>query len=191
MNLVFATNNKHKIEEAAFALKNKIGIVTLEKIGFKEDIPENEPTIKGNALAKARYIFERYGIGCFADDTGLEVESLDGKPGVFSARYAGENCSFQDNIDKLLKKLGNNQNRKAAFITVIALIIEGREHTFEGRIEGTITSTSSGKDGFGYDPIFKPNGFEITFAEMTLEQKNQISHRGLALKQFSEFIFNM
>jgi XTP/dITP diphosphohydrolase len=190
MKIIFATGNQHKLKEATAALKNKFELVNLKDVGITEDIPENENTIKGNAIAKMKYVVEKTGQNCFADDTGLEVEALNGEPGVYSARYAGEHCSFQDNVDKLLKNLEGIENRNARFVTVIALHLDGEEHYFEGVVEGVITKNPSGTDGFGYDPIFKPNNYDITFSEMPLDEKNKISHRGRALQKLSDFLTN-
>ncbi|MFI3315811.1 MAG: non-canonical purine NTP diphosphatase [Rikenellaceae bacterium] len=186
--LIFATNNSHKIEEVAAFLDNKWEIITLKECGINEDIPEEQPTIEGNALQKARYIYEKTGKDCFADDTALEVEALNGEPGVRSARYAGEDCKSDNNIALLLENLKNHTERKAAFRTVIALIIGGKEHLFEGRVDGEIITTCQGGSGFGYDPIFRPEGYNITFAEMPLEEKNKISHRARAVAKLVEFL---
>lgn len=185
MKIVFATNNRHKIEEIRQILGN-IEILSLADIGCHDDIPETAPTIEGNAIQKARYIYDRYGLDCFADDTGLEVEALGGAPGVYSARYAGgEGHDSETNMSKLLRELGNNNNRKARFRTVIALITkEGGqtvERTFEGRIDGTIARERKGTAGFGYDPIFVPDGYEHSFAELGTDVKNRISHRARAV----------
>jgi XTP/dITP diphosphohydrolase len=181
--LVFATNNLNKIKEVQSLLPNSIEIMSLESIGCLEDIPETANTIEGNAILKANYVTEKYGYDCFADDTGLEVEALYGEPGVDSAHYAGAQRDAADNMDKLLANLNGQKNRNAQFKTVIALNLNGKQQLFTGVVEGQITSEKSGHQGFGYDPIFQPNGFSETFAEMTLEQKGQISHRGLATKQ--------
>ena len=186
--LIFATNNPHKLEEISDLLQDKFDIISLEKIGIKEDIPETADTLEGNALQKARFVYERTQSDCFADDTGLEVEVLNGDPGVYSARYAGENASFDDNMDKLLLSMENESNRKARFRTVMALIIDGNEYLFEGKVEGKILSRKKGKDGFGYDPIFLPEGFEESFAEMESAQKNAISHRGRSVVKLVRFL---
>lgn len=186
--IIFATNNKHKLEEAFNILSSSVQIVSLKEIGFSGDIPETGNTLIDNALQKARYIFDRYGMNCMADDTGLEVEALDGRPGVYSARYAGPECSSEKNIEKLLLELKECSNRKACFKTVVALIFERKEYLFEGVIEGEIIDQKSGNQGFGYDPVFKPNGSLKTFAEMTSERKNSISHRALALKKMAIFL---
>ena len=186
--ILFATNNKHKLSEIQSILKDDFAVLSLLDIGFNADIPETGDTLSQNASQKSYTIYNKYNIDCFSDDTGLEVDALNGRPGVYSARYAGENCSFDDNVNKLLKELLGKENRSAAFSTVISLIIDGEEHQFEGRIEGQITKDKSGDGGFGYDPIFKPNGYDITFAEMDAETKNRISHRALATKKLIAFL---
>jgi XTP/dITP diphosphohydrolase len=183
MELVFATNNKHKLEELQAILGNEIKLLSLKDIGCTEEIPEEQPTLEGNARQKSMYVFEKYGYPCFADDTGLEIEALNGEPGVYSARYAGEEKSSEANMDKVLKKLAGNSNRKAQFRTVISLIINGEENQFEGIVKGEIITNRKGDSGFGYDPIFRPAGFETTFAEMSIADKNRISHRGRAVKK--------
>ncbi len=188
MELVFATNNKYKLEEVSEILKDKYRLLSLSEIGCLDDIPETSNTIEGNALQKARFIFEKFGVGCFADDTGLEVDVLDGRPGVFSARYAGEGCSYNDNVVKLLGELQGLQNRNARFRTVIALISNGKEHLFEGIINGHITDRPLGKAGFGYDPVFVPEGYDQTFAEMTFDLKNRISHRAIAVEKLAGWL---
>lgn len=188
MKIVFASNNKNKIEEIQSMLPDSIQIVSLENIGCFEDIPETATTIEGNAILKANYITQKYGFDCFADDTGLEVDSLDGQPGVYSARYAGEHRNADDNMNKLLIELSDKPNRKAQFKTVIALNFQEKQYLFTGIVSGEITLEKKGINGFGYDPIFKPNGFENTFAELTLEIKNKISHRGKATKMLLEFL---
>ncbi len=186
--LVFATNNLNKIKEVQSMLPDSIQIMSLESIGCLEDIPETANTIEGNAIQKANYVTEKYGYDCFADDTGLEVEALHGEPGVDSAHYSGPQRNAADNMDKLLKNLDNQSNRNAQFKTVIALNLNGKQHLFTGIAEGKITLEKMGNQGFGYDPIFQPNGFTETFAELTLEQKGQISHRGKATKQLIDFL---
>lgn len=188
MQLVFATNNYNKIKEVQALLPKKIKLLSLEEIDCFEDIPETQNTIKGNAIQKAEYIKKHYGYDCFADDTGLEVAILNGEPGVYSARYAGEQRNADDNMRKLLENLKNQTNRKAQFKTVIALHLNNELHTYEGVCEGNITETKEGKKGFGYDPIFKPYGFNETFAEMDLTQKNKISHRGKAIQLLVHFL---
>ncbi|MFC2097516.1 RdgB/HAM1 family non-canonical purine NTP pyrophosphatase [Bacteroidota bacterium] len=190
-NIVFATNNKHKLEELKKVLEGKYNIQSLSDIGFEKEIPEDFETIKENAQQKARYINEKYSMNCFADDTGLEIEALDGEPGVYSARYAGENCSYEDNMNKVLDKMKFAENRLARFITVICLIFDSEEYFFKGEVKGEILKKKSGIGGFGYDPIFKPLGFSKTFAEMTMEEKNLISHRGLAAGKLVEFLKNI
>ncbi len=188
MQLVFATNNRNKLQEVQKLIPAHIKLLSLDDIGCSEDIPETQPTIEGNAQQKANYVKEHYGYDCFADDTGLEVEALHGEPGVFSARYAGAQRNAQDNMDLLLKNLDGKPNRNAQFKTVIALHLNKESQTFTGICKGQITTEKHGNDGFGYDPIFKPDGFTQTFAEMTLEQKNQIGHRGKAVLQLVEFL---
>ena len=186
--LIFATNNKHKIEEVSSLLSGKVEIISLAAAGLEGEIPETSDTLQGNALQKAQWVWDRTKSDCFADDTGLEVEALNGAPGVYSARYAGEHCSFDDNIDKLLRALQGETNRKAAFRTVICLIENGEPHYFEGKIEGTILTERHGIGGFGNDPIFLPNLYAVSFAEMPLEVKNLISHRGLSVKKLVDYL---
>ncbi len=187
-SLCFATNNNHKTEEIRALLGPFFLLKNLKDIGCTEELPETQPTIEGNALQKARYVFDHYGIACFADDTGLEVDALNGEPGVYSARYAGEQRSDHDNIQLLLSRLKNDSNRKARFKTVIAWVMEGRVETFEGLVYGTIIDTPRGTNGFGYDPVFVPDGFNKTFAEMELADKNLISHRAIAVKKLTNFL---
>jgi XTP/dITP diphosphohydrolase len=191
MKIVFASNNKNKIQEIQSMLPDTIQIVSLESIGCFEEIPETAATIEGNAILKANYISEKYGFDCFADDTGLEVDSLDGKPGVYSARYAGDQRNADDNMNKLLEELLVKPNRNAQFKTVIAMNFQGKQHLFEGIATGEITTEKMGTGGFGYDPIFKPTGYKNTFAELSLEVKNEISHRGKATKALLEFLKNI
>lgn len=186
--LVFATNNAHKLEEARAMTQGKFDILSLNDIGCHDDIPETADTLEGNALIKARWVKERYGYDCFADDTGLMVDALGGAPGVYSARYAGEHCSPADNIVLLLKNLDGTHDRKARFETVIALIRGEKEHTFRGIVEGEIALEPHGAGGFGYDPVFVPVETGIPFAEMTPEDKNAISHRGRAMRKMVDFI---
>lgn len=187
--LIFATNNKHKVEEVRAALDGLVEVVTLAEAGLQGEIPETADTLQGNALQKAQWVWERTHTDCFADDTGLEVEALGGAPGVYSARYAGEHCSFDDNIDKLLRALDGETNRRADFRTVICLIEGGEVKYFEGRVDGQIlTERHSNGEGFGYDPVFMPNRFAVSFAEMPLDVKNSISHRGLAVKALAEYL---
>ena len=188
MKLIFATNNKHKLEEVREILGNRFKILSLKDINCFEEIPETQNTIKGNASQKAHYIYNKYKIDCFADDTGLEIDALNGAPGVYSARYAGENCSYEDNVQKVLKELKNETNRKARFKTVISLIINGKEYFFEGKIKGKITNNKRGTSGFGYDPVFLPEGYTETFAELSAVEKNKISHRGLATQKLIKFL---
>lgn len=186
--LIFASNNAHKLSEIRDLLDNIVEIQSLKDINLEGDIPETSDTLEGNATQKAEWIYSRIGQDCFADDTGLEVEALDGAPGVYSARYAGEGCSFADNVNKLLKAMEGKTNRKARFRTVICLIENGEKHYFEGIVNGTIIEKGSGNMGFGYDPIFVPDGYNISFAEMPLDEKNKISHRGLATQKLVEYL---
>lgn len=187
--LVFATNNAHKLEEVAAILGEKIELLNLNDIGCHTDIPETAATLEGNALLKSSFIFKNYGLDCFADDTGLEVEALDGAPGVYSARYAGgEGHDSQANMLKLLHDLEGKENRKAQFRTAISLILDGKEYLFEGVIKGEIIKEKRGDSGFGYDPIFKPEGYDKTFAELGNDIKNKISHRALAVQKLCEFL---
>jgi XTP/dITP diphosphohydrolase len=188
--LTFATNNSHKLQEVSQILAGVMQVGSLSDIACTDDIPETGDTLEDNALQKARYVYEKFGVDCFADDTGLEVESLNGEPGVYSARYAGESKSDTANMQKLLQNLQGISNRKARFRTVIALILEGKEYIFAGEIRGNITETRSGTNGFGYDPIFQPEGFDRTFAELTSEEKNSISHRARATEQMLLFLKN-
>lgn len=188
IDLLFATSNKNKVLEIKKVLPKEFNIKSLDDIGFCEEIPENENTIEGNAIFKANYIFKKYNLNVFADDTGLEVDSLNGKPGVHSARYAGISKNSADNINKLLKKLKNKKNRKARFKTIIALILNSKIHTFEGVVEGIITKKPKGENGFGYDPVFIPSGYTKTFGELSIEEKNSISHRSLAMNKLIDFI---
>lgn len=188
MKLVFATNNRHKLDEVRAILGNKIEILSLNDIDCHDDIPETADTLEGNALIKARYIHEKFGVDCFADDTGLEVEALNGEPGVYSARYAGEDCNPEANMYKLLQNLTGENNRNAQFRTVIALIINGEEKLFNGIVKGTISREKMGNAGFGYDPIFIPEGFSESFAQMTSEMKNSISHRYRATNELSNYL---
>jgi XTP/dITP diphosphohydrolase len=191
MKIVFATNNKHKLDEIRAAVGDKHEIVSLKEIGFEEDIPETHNTLEGNAKQKSQHIYNRYKMSCFADDTGLEIDALNGEPGVYSARYAGENASFEDNMNMVLDKMTGKTNRQANFRTVISLIIDGQETQFEGKCPGQIMTEKYGEEGFGYDPIFMPKGYQETFAEMNLDLKNEISHRGLATKKLIEYLNNL
>ena len=186
-NLLFATNNQHKLREIREIMGHEFNISSLKDVNIDIDIPETQETIEGNAVQKARFIYELTGLDCFADDTGLEIEALDGRPGVYSARYAGEGCSFDDNINKILMELDGAQNRKACFRCVICLITEGKEHLFEGRVDGSIIPERQGTDGFGYDPVFLPDGHRQTFAEMPAYLKNGISHRGRAIEKMAKW----
>ena len=191
MKIVFASNNKNKIQEIQSMLPDTIQIVSLESIGCFEEIPETADTIEGNAILKANYITQKYGFDCFADDTGLEVEALNGEPGVYSARYAGEQRNADDNMNKLLEELLDKPNRNAQFKTVIALNLKEKQYLFEGIASGEITLEKKGTGGFGYDPIFKPTNYDETFAELSLTVKNEISHRGKATKTLLEFLQNI
>ena len=188
MKLVFATNKKHKIREISDILDNSFRIIGLADVNITGDIPEEADTLAENALFKARYVHEKTGMNVFADDTGLEVEALGGEPGVYSARYAGEGCSFDDNINKLLNRLEGIEDRKARFRTVIALILENTEYLFEGNVEGEILTERKGTGGFGYDPVFRASGYDQTFAEMPLSEKNMISHRAVATRKLLNFL---
>lgn len=185
---VFATNNVHKLEEVTAILDEKVELLNMNDIDCHTDIPETAETLEGNALLKAKYIFENYHLDCFADDTGLEVEALNGAPGVYSARYAGDAHNSEANMKKLLLDLEGTDNRKAQFRTVFALIIDGKEHFFEGIVKGEITRNPKGTSGFGYDPIFIPEGYTQTFAEMGNDLKNKISHRALATQKLCKFL---
>lgn len=191
MKLCFATNNKHKLQEIRKAVGDQFEIVSLQEIGCHEELPETQTTLEGNSNQKAMYVWQNYNVNCFADDTGLEVEALNGEPGVYSARYAGEKCSFQDNVNLLLKNMEGVKNRDAKFRTVITLILDGGVSQFEGAVEGKITETPSGSDGFGYDPIFLPHEKSVTFAEMDMEEKNSISHRGRATEKLVAFLLTL
>ena len=188
MKLVFASNNKNKMAEIKQMLPKTIELLSLEDIGCTEDIPETAETIEGNAILKANYVTEKYGYPCFADDTGLEVEILNGEPGVYSARYAGEQKNASDNMDKLLDNLKDKTDRKAQFKTIITLNINNEQHLFEGIIKGEIISEKRGTKGFGYDPIFVPEGFSTTFAEMEMSEKAKLSHRGIATRKLISFL---
>ena len=188
--LVFATNNKNKVAEVEVKLHGAFNIKTLAELGCHDDIPETADSLEGNALQKARFVYERYHCNSFADDTGLEVEALNGAPGVYTARYAGESKDPDANMNKLLTALMNESNRKARFRTIIALIIDGQETLFEGRVDGTIRTEKCGQKGFGYDPIFQPDGYDKTFAELPLEVKNHIGHRGKAVEKLIVYLNN-
>jgi len=188
MQLIFATHNKNKVKEVKSLIPNTINVLSLDDINLLNEIEETSTTIEGNALLKAQTIYNQTGINCFADDSGLLVDALNGAPGVYSARYAGEQKNDENNMQKLLLDLTNKDSRKAHFKTVMALIIDGKEYLFEGIINGKIISEKMGTNGFGYDPIFVPNGYTETFAQLNSETKNAISHRGIALKKLIEFI---
>lgn len=186
--IVFATNNAHKLGELRGIAGEEWNVVSLAEIGCHDDIPETADTLEGNALIKARWVKERYGYDCFADDTGLMVDALDGAPGVYSARYAGPGHDSVANMKLLLERMADKDNRKAHFSTVIALVMDGEEHIFEGRVDGTISREPSGCGGFGYDPVFVPENSGRTFSEMSAEEKNAISHRGRATRKLMEFL---
>uniref|UniRef100_UPI004057954A RdgB/HAM1 family non-canonical purine NTP pyrophosphatase n=1 Tax=Alistipes sp. TaxID=1872444 RepID=UPI004057954A len=190
MKILFATNNAHKLSEVQAVLGEGFELVTPKEAGVEEEIPEDQPTLEGNALQKARYLKARTGLDCFADDTGLEVEALGGAPGVHSARYATDGHDFKANNRLLLKNMEGIENRRARFRTVIALILEGKEYLFEGIVEGEILEAEYGEEGFGYDPLFRPDEAPCSFAQMTAEEKNAISHRGRAVRKFAEFLCN-
>lgn len=188
MQLVFATNNRHKLDEVAAKIKGEFKLLTLDDIGCYDDIEETGTTFSANASIKSHFIYQKYKLNCFGDDSGLEIDALNGEPGVYSARYAGEHGNHAANIKKVLENMDGLPNRKARFRTVISLIWNGEEHFFDGTVEGTIRTSLSGTDGFGYDPIFEPDGYNITFAEMNMDQKNQISHRAKAVEQLINFL---
>lgn len=188
IKLVFATNNKHKLDEIKNLIGNDFKILSLKEINCLEDIPETKNTLEGNASLKAFYIYNKYKINCFADDTGLEIDALNGRPGVYSARYAGDEHDFEKNMNKVLKELQGITNRKARFRTVVSLIINGKETLFEGIVNGNMLYEKKGEKGFGYDPIFQPKGYKRSFAEMSLNEKNKISHRGKAIRKLVEYL---
>lgn len=188
MNLIFATQNKHKAQEIQVLMPDGITVKTLADINCQDDIPETSPTLEGNASLKSAFVLSKFNVDCFADDTGLEIDALNGAPGVLSARYAGEAKDSNANMDLVLSQLEGEENRKAQFRTVISLRLFGQEYLFEGLVKGEITENKSGKEGFGYDPIFKPDGFDCTFSEMSMEEKNKISHRGLAIAKMIDFL---
>ena len=191
MDLLFATNNPNKLKEIRQILDAKYRVLSLADMGINESIPETQPTLEGNARQKSEFIYERTGVNCFSDDTGLEISSLDGRPGVYSARYAGPDCRAEDNMDKVLAEMKGVTDRKAKFRTVISLILEGKEYQFEGEVEGEILEERTGTTGFGYDPIFRPDGYDQSFAEMSMEEKNAISHRGRAIAKLTEWLLNL
>lgn len=186
--LVMATNNAHKLHEIREILEGRYRVMSLAEIGCHDDIPETADTLEGNALIKARWVKERYGYDCFADDTGLEVDALGGAPGVYSARWAGPGCTPADNVAKMLLEMQGEENRRARFRTVIALIKDGKETLVDGKVEGTILTAAAGSKGFGYDPIFSPEDSGVSFAQMTDEQKNAISHRGRATRALLKYL---
>ena len=188
MKIVFATNNLNKLQEIKSLVTNNINIISLNDIECHDELPENQLTLEGNALEKANFIYSKYGCSCFADDTGLEIDALNGDPGVYSARYAGLECLAEDNMNKVLDKLNGIKNRKAKFRTVIALIIDGHEYLFNGECLGEITKNKIGLDGFGYDPIFLPIDSELTFAQMDKTEKGIISHRGISVRKLVDFL---
>lgn len=188
--IIFATHNKNKSQEVKHILGNNFKVYCLADLNYHTAIPENEPTIQANASFKARFIFKIFNKDCFADDTGLEILALEGRPGVHSARYAGPNGTYKNIVNKVLMEMNTIEDRRAQFRTVISLMIDGKEFLFEGIIKGTITTNPQGNEGFGYDPIFIPNGYNKTFAQMTIAEKNQISHRAIAVKKLSDFLFN-
>ncbi|MFN6945537.1 MAG: non-canonical purine NTP diphosphatase [Cytophagaceae bacterium] len=188
MEICFATNNPGKIHEVRAMLEGKYKVLSLKDIGCEDELPETRDTIEGNSKQKAEYVWEKYGVNCFSDDTGLEVSCLNGAPGVLSARYAGPQCNPEDNMDLLLKSMLSCDDRSAQFRTSITLIINGEVMQFEGIVEGTILKEKSGNEGFGYDPVFKPNGYEQTFAELDIKEKNQISHRGKAVRKLISYL---
>ncbi|MFY9153879.1 MAG: non-canonical purine NTP diphosphatase [Prolixibacteraceae bacterium] len=191
MKLVFATNNQHKLQEIRQLLGNSIELLSLNDIHCTDEVPENQETLEGNAAEKSHYIFNKFGYNCFADDTGLEIEALNGEPGVYSARYAGDDKNAQNNMDLVLSKLSKIKNRKARFRTVISLVIDGREKQFEGIVEGHILEEKRGIAGFGYDPIFQPDESELCFAEMDMDEKNRISHRGRAVQKLVKYLIQL
>jgi XTP/dITP diphosphohydrolase len=188
LKLVFATNNRHKLDEVSHKIGNHFELLTLNDIGCTEDIEETGSTFEENAAIKSKYVYNKYHLNCFGDDSGLVIDALDGEPGVYSARYAGEHGNHAANIKKVLTKLEGVENRKARFVTVISLIWDGKEHVFEGTVEGTIRYETEGTGGFGYDPIFQPDGYDVTFAEMSMDEKNKISHRARAMEKLIAFL---
>ena len=188
MEIVFATNNLNKLEEIRRKLGDDVTVRSLSDIGCREELPETHETLEENALEKARYVADKYRVNCFADDTGLEIESLNGRPGVYSARYAGPECRAEDNMTRVLEEMKDHTNRSACFRTIIALIMNSNHHLFEGKVNGTILEHKQGEKGFGYDPIFQPEGHAFSFAEMTMDAKNQISHRARAVEKLTAFL---
>ncbi len=188
MKLIFATNNPHKLKELQQLLGKNIELLSLNDIGCDDEVPENHTTLEENAAEKASYIYKKYKLNCFADDTGLEIEALNNEPGVYSARYAGQEKNFNANIQKVIEKLQGIKNRKARFRTVISLIIEGKEIQLTGIVNGTILKEKKGTEGFGYDSIFQPDGYNKSFAQMSLKEKNKISHRGIAVRKLINYL---
>jgi len=188
MKLIFATQNQNKVKELQQLIPNSIELLSLKDINCDDDIPETANNLEGNASQKSNFVANKFKVNCFADDTGLEIEALNNEPGVFSARYAGEQKNSNDNMNLVLQKLKNKPNRNAKFRTVISLILNNKEYTFEGEVKGEIIEQKCGSDGFGYDPIFKPEGYHKTFSEMSLKEKNEISHRSIAVKKFIKFL---
>ena len=188
MKIVFATNNQHKLDEIKKISKGQLDILSLSDINCHDEILETGDTLKENALIKAQFVKDKFGLDCFADDTGLEVEALDNAPGIYSSRYAGPNCDPEDNMQRLLHELQDKENRSAQFRTVIALLFEGKEHYFEGKVQGEITQQKEGTNGFGYDPIFKPDGYDQTFGKLSEEVKNSLSHRAIATRKLVAFL---
>jgi XTP/dITP diphosphohydrolase len=191
MKLVFASNNKNKLKEIQLLLPETIKLLSLEDIGCFEEIPETAETLEGNAILKADYVTQNYGYNCFADDTGLEIEALNGEPGVYSARYAGEQKCSEDNMNKVLSNLKGKNNRNAHFKTVVALNLDNKQFLFEGIVRGEITQDKIGSEGFGYDPIFIPSNYDKTFAELSINEKSTISHRGIAIAKMIDFLKNV
>ena len=191
MKLVFATNNQHKLQEIQQLLGNSIELLNLNDIHCEDEIPENQETLEGNAAEKSFYIFNKYGLNCFADDTGLEIDAINGEPGVYSARYAGDEKNPENNIKLVLEKLSEIKNRKARFRTVISLVIDGLETQFEGIVDGHILEARTGISGFGYDPIFQPDESNLSFAEMSMDEKNKISHRGRAVQKLVKYLTHL
>lgn len=188
MKLIFATQNQNKVNELKLLMPKHIELLSLKEINCEDDIPETADNLEGNASQKSAYVVNKFNVNCFADDTGLEIEALNNEPGVFSARYAGEQKDSNDNMNLVLKNLENKTNRNARFRTAISLVIDGQEHIFEGEAKGEIIEQKCGVDGFGYDPIFKPEGYDITFAEMSMSDKNKISHRGKAVRKLVDYL---
>ena len=191
MRIIFATNNSNKLKEIKEAVPQSIEVIGLAEAGFVGDIPEDHDTLEANASQKSHFLHAKLSENCFSDDTGLEIEALNGEPGVYSARYAGPDCDSHDNMEKVLDRMRGLANRKAQFRTVVSLLLDGKEHQFEGIAEGTIREEKSGAEGFGYDPIFEPDGYDVTFAELSMHDKNKISHRGKAVRSLIEFLSSL